>query len=218
VLPHPVSACLAAPLDVVDKVLLTDLCNRLSTRAPVERSISGRAACAAPTAEFFPDRGRVLPCSARPSCDDPTPAESTLDGVPLQLRSNSRTMKPASSPLGTRSVGDRRAVPLHTGLVDPGGAGERPLTPTSPPSVSSTEAEPLEDGQDHFHRAPVKELGFPDPGCLPSTRAPRTPLSREVCLVWEPATDLAVLPRTIRLPALFHSPLRSRAGKLDPSS
>jgi len=51
-------------------------------------------------------------------------------------------MKPASSPLGARSVGDRRAVPLHTGLVDPRGAGERPLTPTSPPSMSSTEAEP----------------------------------------------------------------------------
>lgn len=165
-LPHPVSACLAAPLDVVDKVLLTDLCNRLSTRAPVERSISGRAACAAPTAEFFPDRGRVLPCGARPSCDDPTPAESTLDGVPLQLRSNSRTMKPASSPLGARSVGDRRAVPLHTGLVDPGGAGERPLTPTSPPSVSSTGAEPSKTARTTFTALPSRSSVSPIPGAF----------------------------------------------------
>jgi hypothetical protein len=34
----------------------------------------------------------------------------------------------------------------------------------------------------------------------------------------EPATDLAALPPTIRLPTLFHPPERSRVGGLDPSS
>lgn len=85
-------------------------------------------------------------------------------------------------------------------------------------TASSTRSRTLDGSQDRFRRSPVKETGCPDPGCLPSTSAPRTPLSREVCLVWEPATGLAALPRTIRLPALFHFSLRSRAEKLDPSS
>ena len=82
-------------------------------------------------------------------------------------------------------------------------------------AMSSTRSRALDNGQNRFHRSPVKETGCPDPGCLPSTSAPRTPLSRVVCLVWEPATDLAALPRTIRLPALFHPSLRSRAEELD---
>jgi len=46
---------LAAPFDGAEKMLLSDLCNRLTTRAPDDRSISGRAAHAALTAGFFPD-------------------------------------------------------------------------------------------------------------------------------------------------------------------
>jgi len=51
----PTSVCLAAPLDGAEKVLLTDLCNRLTTRAPVDRSTSGRTARAALAAGCFPD-------------------------------------------------------------------------------------------------------------------------------------------------------------------
>jgi len=46
---------LAAPFDGAEKMPLSDLCNRLTTRAPVDRSISGRAAHAALTAGCFPD-------------------------------------------------------------------------------------------------------------------------------------------------------------------
>lgn len=38
-------------------MLLTDLCNRPSTRAPVNRSSTERATCAAPTAGCFPPEG-----------------------------------------------------------------------------------------------------------------------------------------------------------------
>jgi len=55
VLLRAVSVCLAAPLDGAEKMLLSDLCNRLTTRAPDDRSTSGRAACAALIAWCFPD-------------------------------------------------------------------------------------------------------------------------------------------------------------------
>lgn len=55
VLLRTTSVCLSAPLDVAEKMLLSDLCNRLTTRAPVDRSISGRAARAALNAGCFPD-------------------------------------------------------------------------------------------------------------------------------------------------------------------
>jgi hypothetical protein len=71
-------------------MLLTDLCNRLTARALVNRSTSGRVAC------DHADRLPPIPTEteaamtnvgggARPSFDDLTPAGPTLDGVRLQL-------------------------------------------------------------------------------------------------------------------------------------
>lgn len=50
VLPRAFSVCLSAPLDRARKMLLADFCNRLTTRAPVDRVIPERGACASPTA------------------------------------------------------------------------------------------------------------------------------------------------------------------------
>jgi len=50
VLPRAFSVCLSAPLDRVRKMLLADFCNRLTTRAPVDRVIPERVAFASPTA------------------------------------------------------------------------------------------------------------------------------------------------------------------------
>jgi len=125
-------------------------------------------------------------------------------------------MKPAPPPLGGRRVGDRNRGPAPPGPFRTGWCW-RTVSDTHVTAITSpTRSRAPDNGQDRFHRLPVKESGCPDPGCLPSTSAPRTPLSREVGLVWEPATGLAALPRTIRLPALLHSPLRSRAEELDP--
>lgn len=68
--------------------------------------------------------------------------------------------------------------------------------------------------QARFHHAPVKERGFHEPGRLPSTSAPDSPLSRTAR---EPATDLAALPPPSRLPTRLHRPPLSR-GRLDPPS
>ena len=88
---------------------------------------------------------------------------------------------------------------------------------------------------------PVAPRSLPDePGCIRGTRTASPALSskrtafpaqgvfpRQVLPggrfrghsdLREPATDLAVLPPTIRLPTLFHPPERSRVGRLDPSS
>lgn len=63
-LPHVFSACLAARLDDVRKMLLIDICNRPWTRVPLERSTSGCAAFTTRTAGCFLDRDRVLPFAA----------------------------------------------------------------------------------------------------------------------------------------------------------
>jgi hypothetical protein len=49
VLPRVFSVRLAAPLDRAKKVLLTDVCNRLTTREPVDRVAPERVAFASPT-------------------------------------------------------------------------------------------------------------------------------------------------------------------------
>jgi hypothetical protein len=73
------------------KMLLTDFCNRRTTRAPEDCSITERAAFAAPTPRCLPpDRceGRgptsirwLSPRGAGPPCGNPTPVGLTLDGA-----------------------------------------------------------------------------------------------------------------------------------------
>lgn len=80
VLPRAFSVCLSAPLDGVRKMLLADFCNRLTTRAPVDRLIPERGACASPTAATrraeTRERLRRQPVFRRPG-----PRWSALDGA-----------------------------------------------------------------------------------------------------------------------------------------
>jgi hypothetical protein len=71
--------------------------------------------------------------------------------------------------------------------------------------------------QNRFPRPPVKANGFPGSERLPSTSAPRSAAFASAPILREPATDLAALPPTIRLPTLLHPPECSRVGRLDPS-
>jgi hypothetical protein len=48
------SVCLSAPLRSAKKMLLTDFCNRLTIRAPVNRSITERTTCVALTPQALP--------------------------------------------------------------------------------------------------------------------------------------------------------------------
>lgn len=207
VLLRATSVCLSAPLDGAEKMLLSDLCNRLSTRAPVDRSTSGRVACAALTAGCFPSpflrRARVLPCDAGPSCDNPTPAGRALDGAPPALAD------PYTSLFAFRRVADPGTAfwRRHLGLAFSAmrEADVRPLTlPVAPRSLPECEPRTLARNQNRCHRPLVKEDDFHDPKRLPSTGAPESTRSRDPTGLGEPATDLAALPPTIRLPTLFH--------------
>lgn len=77
VLPRASSVCLSAPLDRVRKMLLADFCNRLTTRAPVDRLIPERVAFASPTAFAF-ERELVGDRGASPPCGDPAPGGARL--------------------------------------------------------------------------------------------------------------------------------------------
>jgi len=100
VLLRATSVCLAAPLDGAEKMPLSDLCNRLSTRAPVDRSTSGRAAHAALSAGFFPD-----------------PRVGFFRAMPDRLA----TIRPR---LGARLTARLQLRPIRTRLCSPFGEGQ----------------------------------------------------------------------------------------------
>ena len=58
---------------------LTDFCNRLTTRAPTDRSTSERTTLVVLSTGSFPDRDRVRPSGAKPSFDDSASARKVLD-------------------------------------------------------------------------------------------------------------------------------------------
>jgi hypothetical protein len=71
-LPRSASVCLSALLGSSGKMLLTDLCNRLTIRAPVNRSITERTTCVVPTPQALPLAGGSkpkprIPTSVRPA-------------------------------------------------------------------------------------------------------------------------------------------------------
>jgi len=153
-----------------------------------------------------PPRPRSSLRGARSSFDDRTPAGTRLTAR-LQLR-----------PFRTRalslclSAGERRApIPfsgrrhLAAACWAADEADERPLTPPVAPRAAHRnflrsrceEPEPLPPLPRQGERLSRSEAPFID-GLLPRTRF------RDALLVWEPATGLAALPPTIRLPALCH--------------
>jgi hypothetical protein len=72
--------------------------------------------------------------------------------------------------------------------------------------------------QGRFHHHLVNEGGFPGPERLYLDKCPREVRSHGHSDGWEPATGLAALPPTIRLPTLFRLSERSRVERLDPAS
>jgi hypothetical protein len=118
--PRPLSVCLAARLERVGKMLLTDLCNRLTARALANRSISGRAACAAPTASCdFITAEAVLIDRTRAAPDRLSTTQPRL-GPRLTARDSSfgpiGTVPP--SPLEEAPGVRPKAVPPRRGVFD----------------------------------------------------------------------------------------------------
>jgi hypothetical protein len=79
VLPAAASVRLSAPLGRGEKMLLTDLCNRPTTRAP-DGPFDFRAPWLAPPqiTECFVGVSRLLPRDAGPPCGNPAPARTRL--------------------------------------------------------------------------------------------------------------------------------------------
>jgi hypothetical protein len=169
-----ISVCLAAPLDRAEKMPLPDLCNRLTTRAPVGSFDFRARSLRCVDRRILPlPEGRVLPCDAGPPCGDPTPAGRMLDGTPPASAGRSRLLLAfrLGVDAGNRLCGD----PTLAWRCRPGAElAIEPLTlPVVPLSTSGVLAGRLVRNQDRFHRPLVNEDDFPDPERLPSTGAPK---------------------------------------------
>lgn len=199
------SVRLAAPFGTCSKMLLTDFCNRLTTRAPVDRSIPERAAFTAPTAKTSAQTG--IPRGAGPPFGDPTPGETRLTARPRlrPCRPEPRRAELFSSfeehELPGRGVFNR--VPGWRPTSDaPCRASRRVRCQTSPRS------------QHRFHRPPrQRRTTFPAQSAFHRQVPPKTPLSRRR-VEWRPATVRAASPPRAGFRRSFTLPC-SRAEGLD---
>jgi hypothetical protein len=118
---HPVllrvfSVRLAAPLDRAKKMLLTDVCNRLTTRAPVDRLVPDRVAFASPTAHRRPGLRPFAGVRRRTTLRQSSPGSSALDGA-------SRASVSSTTPLAVHRWTSSRGRPTlrpprRRGVVD----------------------------------------------------------------------------------------------------
>lgn len=209
VLPRAFSVCLSAPLDGVRKMLLADFCNRLTTRAPVDRLIPERGACASPTAATrraeTRERLRRQPVFRRPG-----PRWSALDGaVPsFGIFDHSRSL-----PVAERWGVERRAdtqwwLPPRRGVVDrvPGWRSTSDTLCRTPRASGSCRPDSPRGTEDRFSRPLVKGCGLFDPERLPSTGCSQRVALAHDGFWWEPATGVSALPPRTRLPARFRRP------------
>ena len=155
------------------------------------------------TAGCFPDRDRVLPCGAGPPRGNPAPAGCALDGAsPASI--DTRTISPSCRPEEWVTV----AVTTLARRFRPSIQGWRSTSdaPCRSPRGIRAETRIVTKNQDRFRRPHVKEDGIHGPERLPSTAAPKTSRSRDASDWREPATGVAALPPTTRLPTLLHLP------------
>jgi hypothetical protein len=167
-------------------MLLTDLCNRPTTRAP-DGPFDFRAPWLAPPsiAESFAGVSRLLPRDARPPCGNPTPARTRLTArrraSKALIASCFRSRPPPVDGGASPRVSDTAVCVHHPAPACFGrsaGSTSVSLTPLSP----ATTRRPSRDGvqttsQTRFHRAHVNANGFVESGRLPSTSALRRVLS-----------------------------------------
>jgi hypothetical protein len=162
---------LAAPLENSKKMLLTDLCNRLTTRALVDRSITGLAACAAgdrwilPRPRDPPKRDaliRVLPSGAEPPCGNSAPAGHAFDDASPASVVSLTWPRLAFLPTGDLGHHLPRWHPPGPALSAELRVGERPLTlPVAPRALRKPGW--LSRNQNRCHRPHVNVSGLSRP-------------------------------------------------------
>jgi hypothetical protein len=178
----------------------------LTTRAPVDRSTSEPAAVRLRRPRrrgWRPKPREPTRHGVEPPCDNSTPDGYVLDGT-----------YPASAPLGKRPTAPKGGRARRRLFAAPFAAAFSTANEVAELASDAlcraarrTLSRPVTPRQARFHHALVKERGFHEPGRLPSTSAPDSPLSRTAR---KPATDLAALPPATRLPTCFHRPALSR--------
>jgi hypothetical protein len=109
VLPCLILTCLAARPGESGKILLASLCNRSTTRAPTDRSIPERLACAELTADRI-DTCSERPCGVPPSCEGRTPGGHVFDGTSPTLAKSRTTLPNGKGRAPHRAMPPRRSV------------------------------------------------------------------------------------------------------------
>jgi hypothetical protein len=189
-LPCALLARLAAHLERTGKMLLTDLCNRHSIRAPVYRPIPAPAACAAKSAsEMSPEREpRAIRSAASDHLAAIRPRVELRLTTPLQLRTN--RLHPSSYENEERKSSTRRwsfsGVAFSAAPRVDDSASDAPVAPRESPLLSLHEA----------------------PGSLPLPARQREQLSRPEA----PSVDKCSLSLSRRKPATVPSALPPWAG------
>ena len=166
-------------------MLLTDLCNRPTTRAP-DGPFDFRAPWLAPPqiTECFAGVTRLLPRDTRPPCGNPVPARTRLTARRRASVTLVRIASGCVSPLERRSTssGDRRfwrRSPPCAGLFGrSAGSTSVPLTPLSSAAARRLSRDDVQmTVQIRFHPSHVNATGLPESERLSSTSALRRVLS-----------------------------------------
>jgi len=192
---------LGSPRTPARRCASPNVCNLLTTRAPEDRSIPERAACAALTAVARRPKIARAPSGAGPPCGNPTPRENAID-VALSASASSAALPDSSGVEHAKcpscaafSAASRIADSPLTLPIAPSAVLDQPGRPlgartasAAPPSRGAASAL-----QSAFHRQMLHATAFA------ASRARHRP---------------AALPPTGRLPTLLR-PRRSRADGLD---
>jgi len=183
---HASSVCLSAPLGRGGKMLLTDLCNQPTTRAP-DGPFDFRAPWLAPPsiAESFAGVSQLLPRDARPPCGNPAPARTRLTArrraSKALIASCFRSRPPPVDGGAFPRVSDTAVCVHHPAPACFGrsaGSTSVSLTPLSPATTRRPSGDGVQTtGHVRFHRSHVNATDLPERGRLPSTSALRRVLS-----------------------------------------
>lgn len=161
-LSHSALVCLSARLGSVGKMLLTDLCNRLTIRALVNRSITEHTTCVVPTPQALPlvVPGAETPnANERSSCVAPDRLSTIRPRLVSRLTARSQLQPVAtrcavSSSLESETSGRPCGCPPHRSVV----FSDEAVRPTSdvPCRPRRFRFPDIAEDQDRFHRPLVK--------------------------------------------------------------
>lgn len=202
------------------KMRITDVCNRLTTRAPCE-PFDSRLRLRRPRGFLrAPTRGRSLGLHLGGASLDGDPPASALDAhrFTSQMHGLPRAWCKNEIPLGPGGCRDRRPLrrcPPATVFSTMSRAGDVASdAPVAPDDLRPAFAETTFAGrQTRFHRRLVKDGCFHRPERLPSTSAPS---ARSRRLHGEPATVLTTLPSRSGFRRPFASPTGKTLGETRP--